>query len=87
MPEFVRNNRGIDDGQDLPRDYLEMIYSQIEAEEFRKMVILLYAGEQWRGLWFVERTSLSLSGWHLCSSNADLGSACLISPYTLYTRR
>lgn len=50
MPEFVRNNRGIDDGQDLPRDYLEMIYSQIEAEEFRKMVILLYAGEQGAGV-------------------------------------
>lgn len=36
MPEFVRNNRGIDDGQDLPKEYLEMIYRNIEAEEFRE---------------------------------------------------
>eukprot|EP00730_Choanoeca_flexa_P016360 TRINITY_DN7706_c0_g2_i1.p1 TRINITY_DN7706_c0_g2~~TRINITY_DN7706_c0_g2_i1.p1 ORF type:complete len:362 (+),score=102.23 TRINITY_DN7706_c0_g2_i1:1-1086(+) len=32
---FVRNNRGIDDGQDLPRDYLEKIYQRIAEDEFK----------------------------------------------------
>ncbi|EGD75298.1 cytohesin 2 [Salpingoeca rosetta] len=35
LNEFVRNNRGIDDGGDVPRDVLEGIYSRIQAEEFQ----------------------------------------------------
>ncbi|RKP14485.1 hypothetical protein BJ684DRAFT_870, partial [Piptocephalis cylindrospora] len=33
--EFLRNNRGIDDGSDLPSEYLESIYEEIEREEIR----------------------------------------------------
>eukprot|EP00051_Salpingoeca_urceolata_P009213 m.112533 g.112533 ORF g.112533 m.112533 type:complete len:770 (-) comp16188_c0_seq1:98-2407(-) len=33
--EFVRNNRGIDDGQNIPAPYLEGIYSRIATEEFQ----------------------------------------------------
>eukprot|EP00051_Salpingoeca_urceolata_P005979 m.79549 g.79549 ORF g.79549 m.79549 type:complete len:958 (+) comp14629_c0_seq4:225-3098(+) len=33
--QFVSNNRGIDDGQDLPSTFLEEIYCRIVAEEFQ----------------------------------------------------
>ncbi|GMI31569.1 hypothetical protein TrCOL_g1860 [Triparma columacea] len=33
LEEFVRNNRGIDDGQDPPREMLERIYTNIRDEE------------------------------------------------------
>ena len=31
--EFVRNNRGINQGQDFPREYLETIYQTIRRSE------------------------------------------------------
>lgn len=34
-PEFVKNNRGINDGGDLPEDYLEKIYDEIQTNEIR----------------------------------------------------
>ncbi|EDQ89072.1 uncharacterized protein MONBRDRAFT_8424 [Monosiga brevicollis MX1] len=33
--EFIRNNRGIDDGEDIPRGILEGIYKRIAEEEFQ----------------------------------------------------
>ena len=33
MEEFIRNNRGIDDGQDPPREMLERIYIGIKEDE------------------------------------------------------
>ncbi len=33
--QFVRQNRGVDGGRDLPRDVLEMIYRSIRDEPFR----------------------------------------------------
>jgi hypothetical protein len=33
--EFVRNNRGINDGEDLPRDYLENLYDQIKDRQIQ----------------------------------------------------
>mmetsp|Transcript_23896 Transcript_23896/g.75261 ORF Transcript_23896/g.75261 Transcript_23896/m.75261 type:complete len:362 (-) Transcript_23896:7-1092(-) len=35
MQEFVKNNRGIDDGQDLPLDTLQGIYASIRREELK----------------------------------------------------
>ena len=35
LEQFVRNNRGIDDGGDVPRAILEGIYARISAEEFQ----------------------------------------------------
>lgn len=35
MEEFVRNNRGINDSKDLPREYLESIYREIEQREIK----------------------------------------------------
>ncbi|XP_065179259.1 IQ motif and SEC7 domain-containing protein 2-like isoform X2 [Sycon ciliatum] len=32
--EFIRNNRGIDDGKDLPTDFLSAIYDDISEREF-----------------------------------------------------
>ena len=29
MEQFIRNNRGIDDGKDLPKEFLEGIYEEI----------------------------------------------------------
>jgi hypothetical protein len=34
-PDFVRNNRGIDDGEDLPQGLLKGIYQRVKAEEFQ----------------------------------------------------
>ncbi|KAK8937385.1 Brefeldin A-inhibited guanine nucleotide-exchange protein 1 [Platanthera zijinensis] len=33
--DFIRNNRGIDDGKDLPEDYLGSLYDQIVKEEIK----------------------------------------------------
>ncbi|XP_064973718.1 brefeldin A-inhibited guanine nucleotide-exchange protein 1-like [Musa acuminata AAA Group] len=33
--EFIRNNRGIDDGKDLPEDYLSSLYDQIVKSEIK----------------------------------------------------
>lgn len=33
--EFIKNNRGINDGQDLPEELLSSIYDSIYAEEIR----------------------------------------------------
>lgn len=35
LPEFIANNRGIDEGEDLPRELLENIYSRIRGCEFQ----------------------------------------------------
>ena len=32
--QFIRNNRGIDNGDDLPANLLEQIYNRIQAKEF-----------------------------------------------------
>jgi brefeldin A-inhibited guanine nucleotide-exchange protein len=34
-PEFVKNNRGIDDGKDLPEELLSSIYDEININEIR----------------------------------------------------
>jgi len=33
--DFVKNNRGTNDGQDLPEEFLSSIYDSIHAEEIR----------------------------------------------------
>lgn len=33
--DFIRNNRGIDDGKDLPEDYLGALYDQIVRNEIK----------------------------------------------------
>ena len=33
--EFLRNNRGINDGQDLPREYLEFLYDEIKSRQIQ----------------------------------------------------
>ncbi|KAF6004018.1 ADP-ribosylation factor guanine nucleotide-exchange factor [Cyanidiococcus yangmingshanensis] len=35
LEDFIRNNRGINDGADLPRELLVDIYTSIQAEELR----------------------------------------------------
>ncbi|RHY24929.1 hypothetical protein DYB32_009551, partial [Aphanomyces invadans] len=35
LDEFVRNNRGINGGQDLPREYLELLYNNIKANQIK----------------------------------------------------
>ncbi len=37
--EFIRNNRGINDRQDLPRDYLENIYDGIKANQIQVQLL------------------------------------------------
>jgi hypothetical protein len=36
MEEFVRNNRGIDNNKDLPRDMLEEVYCNIRDKKVRR---------------------------------------------------
>jgi Sec7-like guanine-nucleotide exchange factor len=33
--EFIRNNRGINDGQDIPREYLSSLYDEIKAKQIQ----------------------------------------------------
>ncbi|ODQ80015.1 hypothetical protein BABINDRAFT_167115 [Babjeviella inositovora NRRL Y-12698] len=33
--EFIKNNRGIDDGKDLPREFLEEVYTEIQNNEIK----------------------------------------------------
>lgn len=33
--DFIRNNRGIDDGKDLPEEYLSTLYDQIVKNEIK----------------------------------------------------
>lgn len=33
--DFVKNNRGINDGMDLPEDFLSPIYDEIQSNEIR----------------------------------------------------
>lgn len=35
VDEFVRNNRGINGGEDLPREFLRALYVSIAADEIR----------------------------------------------------
>ena len=35
LPEFIRNNRGINDGKDLPDDFLTKLYNRIKDEEIK----------------------------------------------------
>eukprot|EP00053_Salpingoeca_punica_P013274 m.119688 g.119688 ORF g.119688 m.119688 type:complete len:810 (+) comp16159_c0_seq2:100-2529(+) len=35
--QFIRNNRGIDNDNDLPQQYLEEIYDRIQTEEFQNL--------------------------------------------------
>jgi ribonuclease HII len=33
--EFIRNNRGINDGKDLPQEYLENLYNEIKNRQIQ----------------------------------------------------
>lgn len=33
--DFIRNNRGIDDGKDLPEEYLKSLYDRISRNEIK----------------------------------------------------
>ena len=39
--QFIRNNRGINDGKDLPSDYLEQIYDEIKANQIQVRIDLV----------------------------------------------
>ena len=38
LQEFVRNNRGINDGGDLPEDYMSALYDRIQTHEIKMKV-------------------------------------------------
>ncbi|GAA6007006.1 hypothetical protein JCM10207_009168 [Rhodosporidiobolus poonsookiae] len=44
--EFIKNNRGIDDGKDLPEEFLTAIYDEINANEIRMKDEVEAAGPQ-----------------------------------------
>lgn len=35
VDDFIRNNRGIDDGKDLPAEYLKSLYERISKNEIK----------------------------------------------------
>jgi brefeldin A-inhibited guanine nucleotide-exchange protein len=43
MEEFVRNNRGIDNGKDLPRDLLEEVYCNIRDKKVGEVLLPVVA--------------------------------------------
>ena len=40
-PDFLKNNRGIDDGQDLAEDYMSELYDRIIQDEIKMKVQLV----------------------------------------------
>jgi Sec7 domain len=38
LQDFLRNNRGINDGGDLPQDYMEAVYDRIVNNEIKMKV-------------------------------------------------
>ena len=41
LQDFLRNNRGINDGGDLPQDYMEAVYDRIVNNEIKMKVWFL----------------------------------------------
>ncbi|CAN1308267.1 Brefeldin A-inhibited guanine nucleotide-exchange protein 2 [Linum perenne] len=39
--DFIRNNRGIDDGKDVPEEYLRSLYERISTNEIKMDVVIL----------------------------------------------
>lgn len=44
--DFVRNNRGIDDGHDIPRDFLEELYNRIKNQQIMMRHTMIEAAEE-----------------------------------------
>ena len=38
LQDFLRNNRGINDGGDLPEDYMSSLYERIQTNEIKMKV-------------------------------------------------
>ena len=38
MQDFLRNNRGINDGGDLPEEYMSSLYERIQTNEIKMKV-------------------------------------------------
>lgn len=36
--EFIKNNRGINDGADLPKEYLEAVYHEIKGKQIQVLM-------------------------------------------------
>lgn len=43
--DFVRNNRGIDDGRDIPREFLEDLYTRIRGHQIMMRHTMIEAAE------------------------------------------
>eukprot|EP01137_Pigoraptor_chileana_P023429 Opistho-2@89685 len=56
---FIRNNRGINDGKDLPREFLEALYDGIRNEEIKKPA----DEEEGSDLWYVTFFNPEREGW------------------------
>jgi Sec7-like guanine-nucleotide exchange factor len=72
--QFVNNNRGIDEGADLPRDYLESIYDSIAERE-----ISVAAANKWgpppsKTSWLSSTTTASLFDTWRLSTSSQVGS-------------
>jgi brefeldin A-inhibited guanine nucleotide-exchange protein len=39
---FIRNNRGINDGKDLPKEYLENLYDEIKTRQIQVIVLFVF---------------------------------------------
>eukprot|EP00727_Mastigamoeba_balamuthi_P008354 m51a1_g4140 putative ankyrin repeat-containing protein (800) ;mRNA; f:215536-218378 len=80
--QFVKNNRGINEGADLPQEFLEAIYDRIEAEEITMDVdtgekngwLTKQGGriKTWRRRWFVLKGN-SLSYFRTPQDHEPLG--------------
>lgn len=44
--DFVRNNRGIDDGRDIPREFLEDLYNRIRSRQIMMRHTMIEAAEE-----------------------------------------
>lgn len=46
VDDFVRNNRGIDDGHDIPRHFLEELYTRIKNRQIMMRHTMIEAAEE-----------------------------------------
>ena len=54
LQDFVKNNRGINDGGDLPLDYMNALYDRIVNDEIKMKVRLLGPGKDSRTVWYYQ---------------------------------
>ena len=69
LEQFIRNNRGINNGQDVPQELLETLYKSVKEDEIRMDEADMYESEvvafmaPTKSGWIFKRSDTVLSHW------------------------